>query len=128
MKKSFFTDLCRMFSLFLLKKVFYSVRSATTGSFFAALAEGIMPAISVKTTLMPIRISATGKGKIASRLLIPVRVLIIKFMGNVKIYVTTTPKSPDVKPMITVSALNIPETSFLDAPIARRIPISFVLS
>ena len=54
-----------MFSLF-IDEIFYSVRSATTGSFFAALAEGIMPAISVKTTLMPIRIRATGKGKIAS--------------------------------------------------------------
>ena len=30
--------------------------------------------------------------------------------------------------MITVSALNILETFLLDAPIARRIPISFVLS
>ena len=72
-----------MFSLF-IDEIFYSVRSATTASFFAALAEGIMPAISVKTTLMPIRIRATGKGKIASRLLIPVRVLMIKLMGNVK--------------------------------------------
>ena len=61
----------------------YSVLRATTGSFFAALAEGIMPAMSVKTTLMAMRMSATGRGKIASRLLIPVRVLMIKLMGKV---------------------------------------------
>ena len=36
----------------------YSVRSAMTGSFFAASLDGMMPAISVSRTEMPIRISA----------------------------------------------------------------------
>ena len=36
--------------------------------------------------------------------------------------------SPDEKPMMTVSALNMTETSRLEAPMARRMPISRVRS
>lgn len=35
---------------------------------------------------------------------------------------------PETKPTMSVSALNTLEISLFDAPIARRIPISFVLS
>ena len=73
-------------------------------------------------------IIAAGKGRTALRFAIPVNAFKIMFIGMQSKYVTTTPKRPDVKPTIIVSALNIPETFFFDAPIARRIPISFVLS
>ena len=36
--------------------------------------------------------------------------------------------SPEKRPMINVSALNTLEISFFEAPMLRRIPISFVLS
>ena len=39
-----------------------------------------------------------------------------------------TPIRPDNRPMMKVSALKTSETLCLEAPIARRIPISFVLS
>ena len=55
------------------KNNFYSVRKATTGSFFAALLEGIKPDRSVNATLTRIRTIAAGIGKNALRLLIPVR-------------------------------------------------------
>ena len=53
--------------------VIYSLRSATMGSFLAALFEGIIPAKRVKITLMAIRIIATGRGRIALRFAIPVK-------------------------------------------------------
>ena len=43
-------------------------------------------------------------------------------------YLYCIPTSPASKPIIIVSALNTLEISFLDAPTARKIPISFVLS
>ena len=44
---------------------FYSLLSASTGSFFAALCEGIKPAITVKTILMPIKAKAFHQESIA---------------------------------------------------------------
>ena len=41
----------------------YSVLRATTGSFFAALLDGIMPEKSVSTTLMSTSVAATDKGR-----------------------------------------------------------------
>ena len=67
-------------------------------------------------------------GKIALRFAIPVRACKIIFIGIHSRYVTTTPKSPEANPTIIVSALNILETFLFEAPIARKIPISFVLS
>ena len=49
-------------------------------------------------------------------------------MGMVSSRDTPMPTAPAQKPMIRVSALNIPETFFLEAPMARRTPISFVRS
>jgi hypothetical protein len=40
--------------------------------------------------------------------------------------VNRIPMAPAVKPMISVSALNTRDTSRLDAPMARRIPIYLV--
>lgn len=44
-------------------KKFYSVRSATTGSFFAALLEGMIPEKRVRITLIRIRTRAAGRGR-----------------------------------------------------------------
>jgi hypothetical protein len=42
--------------------------------------------------------------------------------------VTIIPSAPATKPSISVSALNILEISFFDAPILLSMPISLVLS
>ena len=61
---------------------FYSVRSATTGSFFAAARDGMKPDMSVKTTLIPISINAYWKGRTAERFPIPVSVCSIRLIGS----------------------------------------------
>ena len=106
----------------------YSVRKATTGSFFAALLDGIMPAKRVSITLIMTNMTATGTGRTALSPLIPVKWCKIALIGIHKIQVIITPRVPDVNPIITVSALNILETFCFEAPIARRMPISLVLS
>ena len=106
----------------------YSVLSATTGSFFAALRDGINPDITVKPILIKTSINAATGFRIALKSPIPVRACKMILIGMHKRYVTITPKRPEAKPIIKVSALNILETSLFDAPIARSIPISFVLS
>jgi len=53
--------------------IFYSVLSATTGSFFAALLEGIIPAKSVRTTLIMTSTIAASQGRNAFRLSSPVK-------------------------------------------------------
>ena len=71
--------LCGRFEMFALYRMFvpvslqarkgrralYSLRRATTGSFLAALREGIRPEINVSRTLMPTRITAAGRGSTA---------------------------------------------------------------
>ena len=52
--------------------VFYSVRRAITGSFFAAALAGIKPLMSVSATLTHTIINAEVKGKLAS-VVIPVK-------------------------------------------------------
>ena len=49
-------------------------------------------------------------------------------MGMQSRYVISTPSAPAAKPMRTVSAVNMLETFFFDAPMERRMPISFVRS
>jgi hypothetical protein len=44
----------------------YSVRNASTGSFFAAILEGIRPAIRVRVTLIITSITAATGGKAAA--------------------------------------------------------------
>ena len=46
-------------------KCYYSLRSASTGSFFAAIRAGIKPATRVSTTLIATRIIAPSHGKFA---------------------------------------------------------------
>ena len=54
--------------------------------------------------------------------------VIIAFIGIKRSRVIPIPKAPATKPTIRVSALKTRDISFFDAPIARKIPISFVLS
>ena len=49
-------------------------------------------------------------------------------IGMLRSIVTPIPISPENRPIINVSALNTLEISFFEAPMLRRIPISFVLS
>ena len=78
--------------------------------------------------LIAIKITANSIGKTAFKLARPVNANKIAFKGMQNKYVNNTPIRPDAKPMMTVSTLNIPATSRLDAPTARKIPISLVRS
>ena len=49
-------------------------------------------------------------------------------MIGISVYEITIPKSPDSSPTMNVSALKIDEILRFEAPIALKIPISFVLS
>ena len=105
----------------------YSVLNASTGSFLLAIFDGINPAIIVKNILINTSINpATGSN--VAFIATPDKVYIRLFIGIVKIIVIPIPINPAIRPTINVSALNTFDISFLDAPIALNIPISFVLS
>ena len=59
----------------------YSVLRATTGSFLAALRDGMMPAISVKSTLITTSTAAVTGGRAALRLPMPVSLWRMRFIG-----------------------------------------------
>ena len=59
----------------------YSLLSATTGSFFAALLEGISPEMRVSATLIATSITAATGGRYALRLFMPVRWCMMRFIG-----------------------------------------------
>ena len=104
----------------------YSVLKAVTGSCFAAFLDGINPPINVRITLNITSIVPPLNGSTA---VMSVFILcIIKLIGISNNKVTPIPIKPDNNPTINVSALNIEDIFFLDAPIALKIPISFVLS
>ena len=106
----------------------YSARSDSTGSFRAAIPEGIKPAVSVKTTLMIISVTAAPTGKVALTIKEVNRWCSSRLIGIRSNAVIPIPRSPAVSPTIKVSALKTLDISFFEAPIARRIPISFHLS
>ena len=106
----------------------YSVLNASTGSFLLAILDGINPAIIVRTMLITTKIIAAFTGKTAFTVSILVKEWIILLIGMLSNSVTTIPKIPAINPTINVSALNTLDISFLEAPIALKIPISFVLS
>ena len=58
----------------------------------------------------------------------PVSGVRIRLMMTCKTYATATPNTPEHSPMMNVSALKTCLISFFRAPIARRMPISFVRS
>lgn len=105
----------------------YSVLSAVTGSFFAAILDGTSPASIVSPTLIATRITPASHGRAASPAT-PDRCSISRFMGMMSRIVMITPIRPEDRPIINVSALNTLEISDFDAPMLRSIPISFVLS
>ena len=105
----------------------YSVLNASTGSLLLAIFAGISPAIIVNIILIKTNIIPPIGGS-ATFTATPVIVYIKLFIGNVNNIVIPIPNSPAINPTINVSALNTLEISFLDAPIALNIPISFVLS
>ena len=107
--------------------VFYSLLRAITGSRLAAKRLGIIPAISVSTTLIVIRTIPPSTGSDATPGM-PASALIIRLIGISKSTVIIIPIAPDIKPIIIVSALNTRDTSRLDAPSERRMPISLVRS
>ena len=59
-----------VFIILFCYELFYSVRSAVTGSLFAAFFDGISPPISVSTTLSAIRITAGTGGSTALTLVL----------------------------------------------------------
>lgn len=61
--------------------VHYSVLNATTGSFLAALLDGIMPEMRVSNTLIKIRTRATPIGSCAFRLVNSVKWKRMRFIG-----------------------------------------------
>ena len=105
----------------------YSVLSASTGSFLLAILAGISPAIIVNIILINTSITPPIGGS-ATFTATPVILYIKLFIGNVNNTVIPIPNNPAINPTMNVSALNTLEISFLDAPIALNIPISFVLS
>jgi hypothetical protein len=107
---------------------YYSVLSATTGSFLDAFFAGIRPAKIVRSILIMTSIIAPTQGRTALMLEKPESAWIIAFTGKQKSMVKTIPIMPAATPMIKVSALNTREISFLEAPMALSMPISFVLS
>ena len=108
--------------------LFHSDLSAATGSFFAAIREGMMPAISVKTMLIRTSIMPARHGRTAVSVSMPVSDRTIRFSGMHNSIYAIIPIAPAQKPIISVSALNTDEISRFDAPMERRIPISFVRS
>ena len=105
----------------------YSVLKASTGSFLLAILDGISPAIIVSIILIMTNITPPATGRIAI-FEIPNPSFTKKLIINESITVTPIPNNPATNPIINVSALNTLDMSFLEAPIALKIPISFVLS
>ena len=106
----------------------YSVRSAVTGSLFDAFFDGIRPPRSVKRILSKISTSAGTTGSTALTSVVFARLWIIALTGIIRSSVNPIPISPAHSPIIKVSALNTWETFRFDAPMALRIPISFLRS
>ena len=106
----------------------YSLLSANTGSFFAACFDGINPPIRVRITLKTTNMIALFVGSTALIAIFPVKEWMIELIGILRSIVMAIPSTPANKPTINVSALNIEEIFFLDAPMALSTPISFVRS
>ena len=76
------TELGKTPSSVMLNFIDYSLRSATTGSFFAALREGIIPEISVKPILIATRIIAAPIGRYACKVAKPVSANKMRLIGT----------------------------------------------
>ena len=115
------------FIYLLFRLIIYSAFNDSTGSFLLAILAGASPEITVNNTLIQIKIKAWIIEKLIIFLILP-KLSTIKLIPLDNTKLTTIPKVPANKPSIIVSAVNTLLTSFLLAPIALKIPISFVLS
>ena len=106
----------------------YSLRNASTGSFLDAARAGMSPPTSVKTIERTIKNAAILGSRVAESGISPVKWCKTRLINGINRYDIPTPNKPESYPIIKVSALNIEEILCFDAPIARNIPISFVLS
>ena len=101
-----------------------------TGSFLEAADAGMSPPNTVIKMLIPISIRAGMNGTEA--LISTPSVICMEFItmlaGMHNSIAAIIPMIPDNAPIINVSALNTCAIFPLDAPNARRIPISYVLS
>ena len=96
-----------------------------TGSFFAAMRDGMRPARNVSSILIATRITAAPAGRAATPLR-PLRWWMIALSGRMSSSVMPMPMAPAAKPMVSVSALKTREMSRREAPMERRTPISRV--
>ena len=110
--------------LLLVEKENYSERRAVTGLHLAALRAGIRPPRIVSRVARTIRISAALGGSTAVTLVVPAMEWMSMLPGISSSRHRPTPITPEHIPIMKVSALNTSETLCLDAPMARRIPIS----
>ena len=108
--------------------VYYSLRNANTGSSLAAFLDGIMPPIRVNTILNIIKIIPAISGNDAAIFAPFAMDAIILLVGISNNKVIPIPITPARVPIIIVSALNTCATLRLEAPIALKIPISFLRS
>ena len=116
------------YKIFTKKRSDYSLLNAITGSCLLAFLDGIKPPIIVSIVARIINIIEALGTRVALILGLLVAVWIIALIIGINARVIPTPNNPLKSPIINVSALNIDDIFFLDAPIARNIPISLVLS
>ena len=104
---------------------FYSDRRALTGLLLAAPMAGMRPARMVRRVASTMRNAAASSGRMAVRVSLPETCRMSMLPGMSRISLSTMPMTPEHRPMMNVSALNTSETFILEAPMARRMPISF---
>ena len=97
---------------------------ALTGSHLEALLAGIRPPRMVSRVASAMSTSAAGSGRVAVTEALSAMEWMSRLPGISKIRLSPTPMQPEHRPMIKVSALNTSEMFRLDAPMARRMPIS----
>lgn len=104
----------------------YSLLKDSTGFFLAAFLDGIILDIKVRTILNTVNKIIYFNDKLALNSgtfnTLPTTLL----TGIFIVIAIITPIIPDIKPINPASVKNILAISFLLAPIARRIPISYL--
>ena len=105
----------------------YSLRSASTGSRRAALMAGTTPATSVRIT--ETAMSERAFANVSAMMLAMPRVWSMNWLTGMDMSSTMAmANTPENSPSIAVSALKMLATPSLEAPMARRMPISFLRS
>ena len=86
------------------------------------------PARKVSSIEMATSAAPACHGSFAPSEAMSVRCCTTALIGKISTSVSPTPSNPAIRPSISVSALNTRAISCYDAPMARRMPISFVRS